>query len=160
MTDSRFEYVAENEQDTDRFGEALARSVPDGTVIALRGTLGAGKTRLVQAIATACGIPAATVTSPTFTLIHEYQGDRRLYHIDAYRLESELEFLDLGPDELFDSPAITLIEWADRVRGSLPAQYLDIEIQVTGSSSRRFDVTSAGDELSDTIFRLRGAFQA
>ncbi len=160
MTDSRFEYVAENEQDTDRFGEALARSVPDGTVIALRGTLGAGKTRLVQAIATACGIPAATVTSPTFTLIHEYQGDRRLYHIDAYRLESELEFLDLGPDELFDSPAITLIEWADRVRGSLPAQYLDIEIQVMGSSSRRFDVTSAGDELSDTLSRLRGAFQA
>lgn len=157
MTEAQFKFEANDEQATHRFGVALAREVPSGSVIALRGTLGAGKTRLVRAVAEACGISASTVTSPTFTLIHEYQGDRLLYHIDAYRLESELEFLDLGPDELFDTAAITLIEWADRVRGCLPEQYLDIEIEVTGAATRQFEVTAVGSTFADTVDRLQEA---
>ncbi len=154
MSPTLFTFDAANEAATDRFGAALARVLPDGTVVALCGTLGAGKTRLARAVATACGVPAKAISSPTFTLIHEYQGDRTLYHLDAYRMANELEFLDLGPDELYASDAISLIEWADRVRGCLPEDYLNIEIEVTGTTSRRFHVAAVGSRLSGVVANL------
>jgi len=131
-------FQAQSEQDTDRLAGALARLLPNGAVVALMGTLGAGKTRLVQAIARAEGVPADLPTSPTFVLIHEYPGRRPLYHMDAYRIQSEQEFMDLGPEEYWEGPGLCLIEWADRVGGCLPAERLEIEIEITGSESRRF----------------------
>jgi len=154
MTQNSLTFDAADERATDRFGAALARSLPKGTVVALRGTLGAGKTRLVRAVARSCGVPPENVTSPTFTLLHEYEGDRTLYHLDAYRVTNELEFLDLGPEELFASADIVFIEWADRVRGCLPEDYLDLEIEVTGSTTRRFHVAAVGSLLSDLVARL------
>ena len=106
----------ENEQDTERLGAALAEVLPPGTVVALIGTLGAGKTRLVQAVAAALGVPRGSVTSPTFVLVNEYrQGRLPVYHFDTYRLKDDDEFLDLGPDEYFESDGLTFVEWADRV---------------------------------------------
>ena len=93
-----------NEQDTERLGAALADVLPPGTVVALIGTLGAGKTRLVQAVATALGVPAGGVTSPTFVLVNEYrQGRVPVFHFDTYRLKDDDEFLALGPEEYFES---------------------------------------------------------
>lgn len=149
-----FTFDADDECATERFATALAHEVPDGCVIALRGTLGAGKTRLVRAIATACGVPSATVTSPTFTLVNEYKGDRNFYHLDAYRVTSEPEFLELGVEELFSSSAITLIEWADRVSACLPEDYLDIELEVTGASARRFHVRAVGAQYGGLVDHL------
>ncbi|TWU37148.1 tRNA (adenosine(37)-N6)-threonylcarbamoyltransferase complex ATPase subunit type 1 TsaE [Novipirellula artificiosorum] len=106
---------------------------PGGTTFGLVGTLGAGKTRWVQAIADASGIDVAEVTSPTFTLLQSHAGnDRVLHHLDAYRVADEDEFLELGVDELFDDErAWTLVEWANLVRDVMPKQtvwiYFDLE---------------------------------
>lgn len=143
---TEYVFLSHNESDTRRLGAALARSLPAGTTVALIGTLGAGKTRLVQALAAACGVPADTVVSPTFVLCQEYHGRRTLYHLDAYRLKDDDEFLQLGPEEYFESDGITLIEWADRVIDCLPPERLEIHIEVVGDTERQFRLVPAGRE--------------
>jgi len=149
-----------NERDTERLGTALAEVLPPGTVAALIGTLGAGKTRLVQAVATALGVPPGDVTSPTFVLVNEYTSGRRpVYHFDTYRLKDDDEFLELGPDEYFESEGLTFVEWADRVAELLPPERLEITLEVTGETSRR--VTLAGttprmQELADRVAAAGG----
>ncbi len=139
-----FRFVAEDEEATDRLGRLLASTLPAGAVIALIGTLGAGKTRLVQGVAEALGVPREAVTSPTFVLVNEYLAGRRpVYHFDTYRLRDEDEFLELGPEEYFDSEGLTFIEWADRVLLCLPLDYLRIEIEVLGETRREFVVTAS-----------------
>lgn len=138
-------FQASDESDTARLGQALARALPDGTTIALIGTLGAGKTRLVQAVAAACGIASQEVVSPTFTLCNEYHGQRTIYHFDAYRLADDDEFLELGPDEYFDSPALTFVEWGDRVITCLPRRRVEITIRVCEGSAREFSIRAGGD---------------
>jgi tRNA threonylcarbamoyladenosine biosynthesis protein TsaE len=149
-----FTFFAANEADTTRMGVALARALPEGTVVALCGTLGAGKTRLVQAIAEALGVDRRQVVSPTFVLVQEYHGHRTIYHIDAYRLRGENEFLALGPDEYFESDALVLIEWADRVPGCLPQQRIDVRIEVTGETGRQFEITAIGEKYASVIADL------
>jgi tRNA threonylcarbamoyladenosine biosynthesis protein TsaE len=127
---------------TDRFGRQLAEHLPPGSVVALSGTLGAGKTRLVQAIAAACGVDPADVTSPTFVLCREYHGTRTIYHLDAYRLKDEDEFLELGPEEMFASGGLVFIEWAERVASYLPPDCVNITLEVTGETSRRASVVA------------------
>ncbi len=149
------ELKLKDEQDTQGFGEALAAALPDGAVVALIGTLGAGKTRLVQAVANASGIDPRDVTSPTFVLINEYAGRRPIYHFDAYRVRDDDEFLQLGPDEYFDGGGITFVEWADRVAACLPEAWLEIQIEITGETSRRLRIHPHGAGYDDVIERLR-----
>lgn len=150
-----FVYHAADESATARLGAALAELLPDGTTVALCGTLGAGKTRLVQAIAAAVGVDRRRVVSPTFVLIQEYHARRTICHIDAYRLRDEDEFDALGPDEHFESDAVTLVEWADRVAGSLPRDRLEIHIEVTGAESRRFEITAVGERCAGVVAGCR-----
>ena len=152
---TRFVCNADNEAATAALGAALADALPDGTMVALCGTLGAGKTRLVQAIAEACGIDRRSVVSPTFVLISEHRGRRTLYHIDAYRIADEDEFDQLGVDEYFESDALTLVEWADRVEACLPRDRIEVRIEVTGPQSRRFEITAIGQRHTDVILRLQ-----
>jgi len=135
---------AVDEQDTDRFGATLACALPAGTTVALCGTLGAGKTRLVQAIAAACGVPREEVVSPTFVLCQQYRGTRTIEHLDAYRVHDEEEFRQLGVDELFGSDALVIVEWADRVAGALPGDCVRIEVEIAGPTARRFVVRTTG----------------
>lgn len=147
-----FTFTANNEDDTDRLGTALASVLPPGTVVALIGTLGAGKTRLVQAVAAAVGVPRADVTSPTFVLVNEYTGGRLpIYHFDTYRLKDDDEFLNLGPDEYFDSNGLTFVEWADRVAELLPTDRLEISITVTGETRREFRITATSPQLKSAL---------
>lgn len=150
-------YDAKDEAATARLGAQLATVLPPGTTIALCGTLGAGKTRLVQAIATAVGVNPRDVVSPTFVLIQEYRGDRAVYHIDAYRLRDDDEFLELGPDEYFESDGLVLIEWADRVQDCLPRDRVEVHIEVTGENSRRFQISTIGRRYEGIVGRLRAA---
>ena len=150
----RYVCQTDDEQGTAALGAALAEVLPDRTVVALCGTLGAGKTRLVQALAAACGVDRREVVSPTFVLAHEYHGRRTVYHLDAYRLRDEDEFLALGPEEYFESEALTLIEWADRVAGCLPAERLEVHVEVLGETSRRFEITAFGERLAGVLPQL------
>ena len=149
-------FTLENEQGTERLGAALADVLAPGTVVALIGTLGAGKTRLVQAVATRLGVPAASVTSPTFVLVNEYrQGRMPVFHFDTYRLKDDDEFLALGPDEYFDADGITFVEWADRVEHLLPEDRVEIELEVTGDTSRRVSIVGTSDKLDRAIEQIR-----
>ena len=152
---NRFTYEAVDEAATSALGAALAEALPDGAVVGLCGTLGAGKTRLVQAIAEASGVDRREVVSPTFVLVHEYQGRRPVYHLDAYRVRDEDEFLQLGPEEYFDGDGLTLVEWADRVRGCLPPDRVEIHIELSGPESRRFEIVLLGATYEGVIERLR-----
>ena len=152
-----FVFDAANESATAAFGAAIAEILPPGTTVALCGTLGAGKTRLVQAIAEAVGVERRGVVSPTFVLVQEHHGRRDIYHIDAYRLRDEDEFLALGPEEFFESDALTLIEWADRVQGCLPNDRVEIHIEVTGAQSRRFEVAAIGPRYAEVVNQLASA---
>jgi tRNA threonylcarbamoyladenosine biosynthesis protein TsaE len=152
-------FDATSESDTDALGAALARVLPPGTTLSLCGTLGAGKTRLVQAIAEASGVPRRDVVSPTFVLAHEYHGNRDIFHLDAYRMRDEDEFDQLGPEEYFESSGLTLVEWADRVPASLPRDRIDIQIEVTGPASRRFEITALTPRHEPLLDQLQAAIR-
>jgi tRNA threonylcarbamoyladenosine biosynthesis protein TsaE len=144
-------FVGKTIDDTERLGKILADELPDRTTIALHGTLGAGKTRLVQAVAAACEVPRGTVVSPTFVLCQEYYGRRSIYHFDAYRLAGDHEFQQLGPDEYFSSPGLVFIEWAERVHDSLPPERIDISIEVSGDDERTFEIRSIGSRFEKVL---------
>ncbi len=151
------------EQDTERLGRVLASALRANDVVTLNGPLGAGKTRLVQAIAAALGCRDQLVNSPTFVLIQEYDGPLRLFHIDAYRLRDSDEFLEIGGDEVLAADGACLIEWADRVADVLPADVLRVEIDVTGEESRTFRLIAGGkrsEELLESVERGLGSVNA
>ena len=152
---TNFVYNSADEAATAALGAALANALPAGTTVALCGPLGAGKTRLVQAIAEAAGVDRQNVTSPTFVLIQEYHGRRTIYHIDAYRVRDEDEFESLGVEEYFESDGLVLVEWADRVERCLPPERVEIHIEVTGPESRRFEITALGRRYESLIEQLR-----
>ena len=134
-------WIAENEAETEEIARKLAPMFPPGTVLALIGTLGAGKTRFVRALADVFGHPPETVSSPTYTLLHPYEdGERPIYHFDAYRLENGYQFMQLGPDEYFEAGGITVIEWADKIEEVLPPNHIEIRIEVLGETKRHFEV--------------------
>ena len=107
---------------------ALMESLEPGTVIALHGDLGVGKTCFIQGLAVAMGI-TDPITSPTYTLIGEYEGRMKLNHIDLYRLANSVEALGIGLEEYLDSDGITAIEWAERAEEILPESMLHVSIE-------------------------------
>lgn len=135
-----------------QIARSMVRHIPAATTIGLVGTLGAGKTTLVQAIAHAAEIDAADVTSPTFTLLQTHRGRITIHHLDAYRVVDEDEFLELGVDELFEDDAWTLVEWADRVADVMPSDTLWIKIDLDASDARLLTF-SCRDHSLDSIVK-------
>lgn len=118
-----------SEQETIDAGRALARSLPSKAVVLLIGNLGAGKTTFTKGMVEELGVGSADeVSSPTFTLIHEYGDPPKLYHIDLYRLEESREVASLGLDEIFDRNAIVVIEWGERFPHLMPAKRVEVRI--------------------------------
>ena len=110
-------------------------------MVLLTGNLGAGKTILAKGIVSGLGAaPAEEVSSPTFTLIHEY-GNGRVYHVDLYRLEEPRELATLGLEELFEREAMVLIEWGERFGRFLPAERTEIRIRAVDHDEREIEVT-------------------
>ena len=137
-----------DEAETEQVGRALAGIVAPGTVIGLVGPLGAGKTRLVRAIAEALGVDPGAIASPTYVLIHEYEGRVPVVHCDVYRLNNGDEFEALGMDEYWDGGGVCLVEWADRVADRLPARSWFVRIEPMGldenGRGRRFALVLPG----------------
>lgn len=138
-------FQANSTEDTSRFARELSRLLDKGTVIALDGDLGAGKTTFSQAIAKGLGI-VDVVNSPTFTIIKEYQGQSLpFYHMDVYRI-TELEADELGLDEYFYGEGVTVVEWASRIEDIIPPERLSIYIETLGNDERSFVIKPTGSK--------------
>ena len=128
--------ISRSPAETFELGRRLAASLRPGDVLALAGDLASGKTNFMKGVAAGLGIDG-DVTSPTFTLIHEYRGGRLpLYHADLYRLESEDEAIRIGLDEYLDGDGVTAIEWADKFGALIPPGALRIRFQIMSENER------------------------
>jgi tRNA threonylcarbamoyladenosine biosynthesis protein TsaE len=141
------EMISRSPEETMKLGEKLARFLKGGAVIALKGTLGAGKTCLAKGIARGLGV-TETVTSPTYTIIHEYGGMLPFYHIDAYRLSGDGEFESLGAEELLYGEGVTVIEWSERIPLSIPQDAWTVELSLLEDGGRKIRIGTAGPLLN------------
>jgi tRNA threonylcarbamoyladenosine biosynthesis protein TsaE len=123
-------------EETKEFGRALAGELKVGSVVALTGPLGSGKTVLIQGICSGLGV-TEFVTSPSFVIINEYPGKFKVYHFDLYRLENVEEFIKLGYEEYFYGSGITLIEWAEKIKNFLPEKRIEINLEISSEKERR-----------------------
>lgn len=139
-------------------GEALGRHLGTGAVVALRGELGSGKTRLVQGIARGLEVsPSDRVSSPSFALIHEHAGRIRLYHMDFYRLAAGGWEPDLGLEEYLLGDGACVIEWAERIEELLPQDRLDVFLTIEGASKRKIELVARGERHGKGVEALRKA---
>ncbi len=129
------DWLSRSEDETIAIGQEIARELPSKAAVLLIGNLGAGKTTLSKGIVQGLGAATAEdVSSPTFTLIHEYSP--RVIHIDLYRLDRPEEIATLGLDEIFDRDAVVLIEWGERFPDLMPAQRMEVRLAVVDENSR------------------------
>lgn len=133
-----------NVEETEALGRRIGEKLKRGDVVSLRGSLGAGKTVIAKGIASALRIEEAIV-SPTFTLVQEYEGDEKLYHLDIYRLSGEDEFESMGGEEFLYPDGISLIEWSEKIDSLLPPDTIYIDITINDDLTRK--ITIKGLEL-------------
>jgi len=132
-------------EETRDLGEIIGRTAIGGTVIALSGELGSGKTAFVQGLARGLDVPEAYyITSPTFTLINEYPGRHTLYHIDVYRIEHPDGLEDIGFHDILFGDGVIAIEWADRLAGAAIPDPVRIHLEILGENSRRISFVAYG----------------
>lgn len=142
---------------TETFGQTIGRALTGGETLALSGELGAGKTALVRGIATGIGAPPSAVSSPTFVLIHEYQGRLPLVHVDLYRLRSDAEAESTGLRDYFQGDTVTAIEWADKFPDLLPEDRLNITLRHASPTTRTAHLTAHGPQSAQLLAKLRRA---
>jgi tRNA threonylcarbamoyladenosine biosynthesis protein TsaE len=135
--------ISGSPKETIAAGECLAKSLKPGSVVVLRGKLGAGKTCLTKGIAHFWGIEEE-VTSPTYTIVSEYQGKIPFYHIDAYRLRGEDDFAAMGGDEIIYGGGISVIEWGERIPGSIPPDAVTVELEILPDGERKIQINAPG----------------
>lgn len=128
-------------EETIELGQRIGRLLHPGDILALQGTLAAGKTQLTKGIARGLNI-SEPVTSPTFTIISEYYGRMPLYHIDVYRLNSSEDFLDLGVEDMLYGQGICIIEWSEKIMSELPMRTIQIHLAAQEDASRLITITN------------------
>lgn len=131
--------ITHSAEETIELGRCIGTYLQRGDVIALQGTLAAGKTTITKGIAQALGVEEA-VTSPTFTLISEYGGRLHLYHMDVYRLDSTDDFLNLGVEDMLYGDGVCIIEWSEKVQTVLPQDTVIITLESQQDNSRKITV--------------------
>lgn len=141
------EYKSCSAEETEKLGYALGSQLEEGDVVSLRGSLGAGKTVLAKGIARALEIKESIV-SPTFTLVQEYEGTKKLYHLDIYRLSGEDEFESMGGEEFLYPDGITLIEWSEKIDSMLPEDTIYIAIDIAPDQTRTISLKGGKHEYS------------
>ena len=135
------EYLSHSPEETEHIGEMLGRRLRPGTVVAYRGGPGMGKTAFTRGLARGLGC-AGRVTSPTFTIVNEYDGATPLFHFDMYRLGSSDELFDIGWEDYLTRGGVCAVEWSERVDDAMPADTLWVDIaRGTGESDRIITIT-------------------
>jgi tRNA threonylcarbamoyladenosine biosynthesis protein TsaE len=149
--------ISHSPEETLRLGAFLGKYLTNGSVIALSGELGSGKTCLTQGIARGLQVPENLyVTSPSYTLINEYPGRLRLFHADLYRIGNVVELDEIGLDEIMGCDGVTVIEWAEKMIELLPKERLFISISIVDHQTRRFDFKGCGQGAVDLIEKCIG----
>jgi len=134
------EYLTRNEEETAAVARTLAAGLGDGDWVLLDGPLGAGKTAFVRGMAEGLGIDPRLVHSPTFTLVSEYAGERRLAHVDLYRIGEPLEMAELGLDDLRERNVIVAVEWGEKLPADEGPVAYRVRLEVIAESERRIFV--------------------
>lgn len=146
-----YKYISKNEMDTIELAENIESEKFPNMIICLDGELGSGKTIFTKGIAKSMGI-TETITSPTFTIIKEYDGELPLYHMDVYRLDGNTE--GIGIEEYFEKGGVVVIEWASTIKDILPSEYLHIKFKVVDENKRALIITPHGtkyEELCEAV---------
>ena len=152
MTRDALTLRSESPDETEALGERIGRALAPGSVVALIGELGAGKTTLTKGIARGLDVPDL-IHSPTFTLIHEHRGRLSVAHFDLYRLDAPEQLDDLGYEEYFFGDWVCVIEWAEKIMELLPPDHL--EIRIAGEDEvRSLDIRAAGPRSADVLSRV------
>ena len=135
-------YYTRNEAETEELGGRLARQLPDGAVVAMYGDLGAGKTAFVRGMARGMGL-SCRVSSPTFTIVNEYLGERDLIHFDMYRLSGADELFDIGWKDYLRRGAVCAVEWSEKVRDAFFGDEITVTIEKLGETERKITIEGA-----------------
>lgn len=134
------EIVSNSERDTELAGERFGASVPDGAVVAMYGELGSGKTAFVRGMARGMGL-TCRVSSPTFTIVNEYEGPRELIHFDMYRLGSADELFDIGWEDYVNRGSVCAVEWSENVEDAFYGDEVVVRFEKLGPTTRRITIT-------------------
>lgn len=159
---TRCRIVTRNADQTRLLGRLIGARLPAGTVLRLVGTLGSGKTCFVQGLARGLGVPEEyDITSPTYTLVHEYPGRIPLIHADLYRLSDEADAEAVGLWDLMDAHSIVAVEWAERIDDRYwPAGVVNIEFQILGDEARGIQLFACGLQIGNLIKEVRALWDA
>ena len=135
------EFTTKTSEETIELGYKIGQKLKKGNILAMQGTLAAGKTTITKGIAKALEI-TDTITSPTFCLISEYYGKMPLYHMDVYRLEGSEDFENLGTEDMLYGDGVCIIEWSEKIMDSLPKETIIINIQPQDDGSRKIQISN------------------
>jgi tRNA threonylcarbamoyladenosine biosynthesis protein TsaE len=155
VSESGLECITHSPGETRALAAKLAAWLVPGDIIALNGELGSGKTELVHGLAQGLGVPAEVpVASPSFSLAHEYPGRLLLVHLDLYRLEDLPEELLPDLEEYLSGDGVVAVEWARRLAGLLPADYLEVRLAIRGETERQLSFVGHGRRSRDLVGKL------
>ncbi len=147
-------FVTHSEQETVELGIKMGKLLEAGDIVLLYGDLGAGKTVLTRGLVQGLGAKDV-VTSPTYTLMHRYEGRVPIYHFDLYRLSEPDEVLDLGYEEFFYGDGVSIVEWPQRLEYLCPEEYVRVKIEIVGDGKRKIMVDAVGGRYSRFEKELR-----
>ena len=145
-------FITNSPEETIHLGGKIGKLLKQGDVVALIGNLGAGKTVIANGLSRGIGVKESYITSPTYTIINQYDGRIPVYHIDLYRLNDSKELYNLGWDEYIYGNGTCIIEWADKAGEMLPEEYLMVNIEVTGKDKRKITLQAKGVSYENTWY--------
>jgi tRNA threonylcarbamoyladenosine biosynthesis protein TsaE len=144
--------ISNSDIDTVALGKRLGSILKGGDAVALYGTLGSGKTWLTKGIGIGLGVnPDEVISSPSFSLVNEYEGRCLLYHIDLYRLDKQNDITLLGLDDYFHEKSVVVVEWAERSPGLFPSGFLKVKIEILSDNERAIEINSDDPEISERL---------
>ncbi len=145
-------YLSNSDIETVDIGKKLGLILSAGDVVALSGTLGSGKTWFTKGIGLGFGVsPDEIITSPSFSLVNEYEGRCLLYHMDLYRLDNLSDIMTVGLDDYFHDQSVVVVEWAERCPGILPRGYINVKIDILGDNKRSIEINSDDPDILNKI---------